>query len=340
MIGRLKTFWLAPVDALPLGVVRVVFAFLFLAYVVMISPNRYAFFAESGVVSTVMAGGAGSGPQLLRFANAAQVDFVFGLAVFAGGFLLIGLWTRPASWLVWVCLMSFQGRNLLVHNGADVLLRLLAFYLAVSPSGAALSVDCRNKFAAWSSSIPAWPLRLLQLQACAIYGQTVLMKLNGDEWRDGTALHYVLNLTDYQRLPWPHFLDAPLPICVLTWGVLALEFALAVCIWFPRWRRPLLALAVVMHLSIEWMLTISQFAGAMLCLLGSFVTAAEYRAFAWSCCDAWLGRRTLPLDMRRKVMAWPPARRCYDTLQYAFNGELKETGLFVANGTKIKGGRD
>lgn len=324
MKERLNNWWFSPVDALPLGVVRIGFALLFLSYIITIAPYRYAFFSEQGVLSTVLATGGPAGPNLLRFANAAQVDFVLGLSVFAGGFMLIGLWTRPSAWLVWICLMSFQGRNPLAHTGADVVLRLLAFYLAVSPSGAALSCDCLNTHKAWSSIISAWPIRLLQLQAAVIYGDTFLMKTQGDKWRDGTAMHYILGLTDYQRFPWPHALDTPLIMCLLSWGVLALELSLAVLIWVPRWRRLLLASAVALHLGIDWVLTISQFSGAMLVLLCAFVTPSEFRRVALAARSAWRDRRTLPHSLCRNVRTWPPALRAYETVQFALYGEPKD----------------
>lgn len=332
----LNAWWFSDTDALPLGVVRIAFSVLFLSYIVLMAPDRYAFFMEPGIVPTSLAS-SGAGPQLLRFANSGQVDFVLGLSIFAGGFLLIGLWSRASAWLVWLCLMSFQGRDPLVHTGADVVMRLLAFYLAVSPAGAALSWDCHSKYKAWTSTISAWPLRLMQLQVAAIYGQTFMMKLTGDKWQTGTALHYILNLTDYARFPWPHALDTPLVMCLLSWSVLALEVSLSVLIWFPAWRLRLLAGAVVLHLGIDWALTISMFSGAMLVLLGCFVTADEYRAFAVRCREAWLGRREFNLG--RSVRTWPPGRAAYDLMQYAFHGELQETRPVMANRQKIKASR-
>src|SRR5437763_1448338 len=84
---------------------------------------------------------------------------------------------------------------------------LRAERLGLMPSGAALSVDAwRRRRAgrlAGPAYVPAWTVRVLQVQLCMLYLSTGLVKLQaGSEWGtlkaegtwwEGTSIHYALN---------------------------------------------------------------------------------------------------------------------------------------------------
>src|SRR6185295_9468808 len=55
--------------------------------------------------------------------------------------LAVGFHARIAAVLVLVGVMSFERRNPLVFNAGDGLIRIIAFYLALAPAGASLSLD-------------------------------------------------------------------------------------------------------------------------------------------------------------------------------------------------------
>ena len=46
----------------------------------------------------------------------------------------------------------------------------------------------------------------MQIQLSVIYLSTVWGKLQGDLWRNGTAVSYALRIDDIQRFPTPGFL--------------------------------------------------------------------------------------------------------------------------------------
>ena len=106
---------------------------------------------------------------------------------------------------------------------------ILAFYLMLSPCGAAYSLDARRasrrRGTLAEPLIVPWAQRLIQLQLCLVYFNTAVLKANGSTWLDGTALHFVLNNSEVGRFSLDPLTEYPLAINALTLGGLVVEFA-------------------------------------------------------------------------------------------------------------------
>ena len=78
----------------------------------------------------------------------------------------------------------------------------------------------------------------MQVQLSIIYLATVQIKLSGETWLQGTAVSYALRLEDMQGVPAPHWFSTnALSMNLVTWGAVAIEFAVAVLVWLPRLLR-------------------------------------------------------------------------------------------------------
>src|SRR4051812_48990531 len=117
---------------------------------------------------------------------------VFFLIAMAAAFsMTVGFYSRLASWITFVCIVSLHTRNWLNTYGGDAVLRMFTFYIALSPSGLAWSIDSLvERFRARAAKLdeggipprfnapaptvtaPIWPLRLMQFQVCLIYFTT------------------------------------------------------------------------------------------------------------------------------------------------------------------------
>jgi hypothetical protein len=171
--------------------------------------------------------------------------------------------------------VSFLHRNLWVFNAGDSVVRIIALFVALSPCGTALSLDQRRRIGSfWSAqSRPIWPIRLLQVQLSIIYLSSVLIKLTGHAWPQGTAVSYALRLVDMQRLPSPDWLTTnALIMNVATWAALATELAVGVLVWNRRLRPWVLAAGLVMHLMIDIGIIIGIFSYAMFVLYLAWVS--------------------------------------------------------------------
>ncbi len=189
---------------------------------------------------------------------------------------------RPTEWflLTFVVLVAVQRRNPLILNSGDLLLRNFAFLLALSPTGAALSIDRwrRHGRAALRTAplVAPWGLRLLQLQMMVIYFFAFWSK-GGSLWREGTAVSTVLRIGDITRFDSPAWLETNVVIiAVFTWGALATELGLSTLLWAKRARPILIVAGITFHVFIDVFVMVGFFGPLMVLGLLGFLDAERF----------------------------------------------------------------
>jgi len=267
-------FWFEPVSTSSLGLVRIAFGLVVFAWTVSLAPDLSAFFSSAGIVEAQPRTAGVWG--ILGIAPGGGVVLVVYAATLVGSLALAaGWWTRLASVVVFVGLVSFERRNPWVFNSGDGLLRVIAFYMMLAPAGAALSVDRwhRGRAGFWEIGDRApWAVRLMQIQLSVIYLGGVWDKVQGAAWNDGTAVSYALRVSDLTALPVPGFLSqTPAVVNLLTFGTLAIELGLGILVWNRRLRRRVLLAGVGFHLAIAWAIRVGFFSAGMLVLYLAFV---------------------------------------------------------------------
>jgi antimicrobial peptide system SdpB family protein len=96
-------------------------------------------------------------------------------------------------------------------------------------------------------------LLLIQVQVAVLYLQASVAKLGVPEWADGTAMFYWSRDPVFGSAPWLRPVTdlltySPLGVTVMSWGAVALEFALALALLLrPAVRRALLAAGLALH---------------------------------------------------------------------------------------------
>jgi Vitamin K-dependent gamma-carboxylase len=260
-----QSFWFQPQPMYTLGVVRMAFGALAILWGLWLLPMRDGLLDANGVTPTQPSTAHTWGLFAVWNTNGAMLIgiVVLVLAAFA---LLIGWHSRLAAILVFILIMSFERRIPLAFNSGDALVRIEALFIAISPCGAALSLDQRRTTGSfWSAQTrPNWPIRLLQVQLSIIYIAAAQVKLSGEPWLHGTAVSYVLRLEDMQRVIAPEwFASNALAMNMLTWGTIAVELAVGILVWFPRFRPWVLAAGVLMHLLIDAYVQVGIFSYAM-----------------------------------------------------------------------------
>jgi hypothetical protein len=197
------------------------------------------------------------------------VELLFALWVGSVLCLTIGLGTRVATVAAWALTMTFHNRLSWLLNGGDYLFRTGLFYLMLAPAGTAWSLD--NVI--WRRPrrlIPAWPVRLVQIQLCLLYLAAGVTKLNED-WLRGEAVYWVLN--DLALARWSYCqVPVPMFLCqLLSWGTLLFELGFSVLVLFPRVRHWLLLAGLALHGGI-WLTTeIGWFSPVILCWYSLFL---------------------------------------------------------------------
>ena len=104
-----------------------------------------------------------------------------------------------------------------------------------------------------------------------------LEKCQGAAWREGTALYYVSRLDDlFYRFPVPEFIfESLFLVAIATWAAVLLELSIPVLVWFGKTRRFALCLAVLFHLSLDYMMNLNLFEWLMLVGWSSFIERAD-----------------------------------------------------------------
>ena len=240
--------------------------------------------------------------------------------MFANGLcLMVGYRTRVAQVLALLFQTGMNTRISMIENGGYVVNNLLVMWTVFLPLGDRFSIDAllaslRRRREATAADladrdalVPSEATRpfvsaavaAITLQIAAIYYFNAIHK-TGSQWKDGTAVHYVL-YTDRMVTPIVALVRDRLPnaaIRLMTMSTMALESLIPVALLQPlarTWaRRFVIASMCTLHLA--------------------FGTAMTLGPFAWSCCvfatllfsaDDWkIAADTMRRARRARVVAF------------------------------------
>lgn len=275
-------FWFAPISARPLGAFRILFGVCCLLNLLLLANDPDEWLSDAGYLrgweAKELAGTLRF--SLLHLAASPLAVRVF-LAATATVTVLftLGWRTRLMGVLLYVCNLSIQHRNLLTCSGADALWMCISFYLMLSPCGAAYSLDARRAARKRGTDaeplIVPWAQRLIQIQVSVLYFITALSKAGGVSWREGTALYYVLNDSEFRRFTFG-LTEWPILIHLLTSGALFIEFALAFWLWFRPTRPFAIFSGILLHVGIMFTVNIPIFGELLIASYLTFLTPQEF----------------------------------------------------------------
>lgn len=281
-------FFFQPIDPASIGIFRILFGILLLLNGIILFPNLLTWYSEKGVLTFDTAHKITAGPRInlleLLPQNDAWIYIFFCFYMIAALCLTLGLFTRLSAASVFLALVSFHHRNVLILNSGDTFLRVVTFFLIFSQAGKAYSLDWIWKVVRGHQSVEPvlaspWAQRMIQIQFSLVYFYTVLWKLQGSYWRDGTALHYISRLEEYRRFPVPVFFENLILTKLATWTTLGIELAMSTLIWVPGLRSSVLILALLLHLGIEYSMNIPLFEWIMIATLVLFIHPESLRSF-------------------------------------------------------------
>lgn len=185
------------------------------------------------------------------------------VAALAGTGVLIGWHTQTCLLVSWVLLIGQQGRNPLILQGGDDILRCLTFWCLFLPLGAKWSVDARRVKANAMTHVCSVASAALVMQLACIYIFTALLKHHPMWFPQFEALHYALHSDQfttpfgYELLRWPVLVKA------LTAGTLVLELGGPIVLLLPwqdwRVRTIIVASFWMLHLGIQATMEIGLF---------------------------------------------------------------------------------
>ncbi len=214
-------------------------------------------------------------------------------AVFALA-LLVGFRTFWATLGSAALLVSLHGRNPLLRDGQDDLLRVLLVWGCLLPWGARWSVD-RLRGRVWhpltgvsgdrvlGPATVGWVLQLLM-----VYWVSAIAKLQSPWWTSGAAISNALAIGRYETTLGQALRAFPLVLQVGTFAVLGFELLAPFLVFFSgRWRpaRGLLVSAfVLLHLALACLLRLGLFPAVAIAAWLTLLPPAS-----WESLERWLG---------------------------------------------------
>ena len=218
------------------------------------------------------------------------------LAMLVAGALLAGVVSPLMAALSLAFQLSYAHYNPAMLLGLDGLLILALTYLSLVPSGRMLGVFGRPEIetpqyppylAYLADELPrrpdavlpwcALPVRMLQIHLSLLYLHSALAKLTTD-WLAGTALWHPRLVALGALVPLETLQSTPWVTSVITYGLVLFELFYAVLIWVRPLRYPLLALALVVHLTVGIAWGLLPFNLLMLVLNLAFVPPAHLQS--------------------------------------------------------------
>jgi hypothetical protein len=276
-------FWFQPSSPAPLGLFRIWLGFILLQDALLMRIGDWRIFYSTHPLiplTTFMKFWWGREPRFDLIAYLPTDEMRLGLLylyVLFIIFMILGLYTRASCLGALLINESMFNHFTLNISGADVFLKITLLIITFSNAGDAFSVDNLRRALRedWRQTgfkpplKPQWALRMLQLQVCLVYALTVHGKIPGPQWLDGSAIYYVTRSEDFTRFDVPFLLNNMWTLRALTWGTLLFEFCFFWMVWIKELRYPILFVAVLFHLGLEWTCNIPIFE---LIFIGSFIT--------------------------------------------------------------------
>jgi hypothetical protein len=220
--------------------------------------------------------------------------FAHGIALAVLVLFTVGCWTRITSVLAFIITISYANRVPAALFGLDQINAMLTLYLAIGPSGAALSVDrLLTRFRLTRRSLKAdaqqprcellpspsanLAIRLIQVHMCVIYLFAGVSKLQGTAWWSGEAMWLTFANLEYQSLDMTWLAHYPWLLNLMTHVTIVWEISFCALIWRPHWRPLMLFIGVLLHVGIGAFLGMWTFALIMLVGCASFLPLSLYR---------------------------------------------------------------
>ncbi|MFJ3408178.1 HTTM domain-containing protein [Promicromonospora sp. NPDC090134] len=232
-----------------IALMRIVLGLGIAGYVAVNFPARQALWGTGARWATPLGAHALAGGPLL---TAGCVALLLVAVLVALGWR--ARWTVPLLLLGWSGLTAI---NPLVADQGDNIARILLVYLCLADTSARWSLDARRRGnrpgrTQVRNVLHNAAVLAVGTQICLVYVLSGLFKLQGEQWRDGSAVYYPLSLPQFR--PWPPLADLVAGtewlVAAVTWGTLALQLTFPLLLLQRHTRMAAVGGALLMHAGI------------------------------------------------------------------------------------------
>ena len=313
VLGRVDAFGVAVTErTLSLyaaAALRIGYGMIFLAYLLREFPHREEIWGPSSPMAPALArellDRTGWFSVLTVSDSPTYFEACYALALLVCVLFAIGWRTRVLSIVFAIVVTSFYARSILMTDGGDNLITLMSIYMVCTACGRRWSLDARRAGLRGSTRRRMRPFMRLEAsefarqlgvarrilvtvlhncgmvvigaQICILYATAGLYKAQGTDWDNGTALHYVLNLSLFQ--PWPALSAVadshPMMIAIAAYLTVLVQVAFPFAL-FGRLKYVILSMLLCMHLGIAVLMGLPLFSGSMVIADAVFLSDRFY----------------------------------------------------------------
>lgn len=315
VLARLDAFGVAlterPLSLYAAAALRIGYGLIYLVYLLREFPHRDEIWGPGSpmtpALSRELLDQTGWFSVLTFSDSPIYFEICYGCALVACVLFAIGWRTRLLSIVFAVVVTSFYARSILMTDGGDNLITLMSIYLACTACGRRWSLDARRTRRRGTTHRRRNPCARLEYsefvrqlgvsrrvlvtvlhncgmvvvgaQICILYATAGLYKAQGGDWDNGTALHYVLNLSLFR--PWPALSAAadshPMMIAAAAYLTVLVQVAFPFAL-FGRLKYVVLTMLLCMHLGIAMLMGLPLFSGSMVIADAVFLSDRFYMA--------------------------------------------------------------
>lgn len=287
-----------------------------LQYLLNYGQRRYLFGPEGVYPFDVYLERLSGFPVYELSAAPAYFEVVFHLGLLIALAWTLGLKTR---WLTPLNLIFWRGlheRNPMLWDGGDNLMSLLLVYACFANVSAYVSIDAalgkpastepapealkaRSQTSSGCSGIlHNGAMLAMALQLCLVYGIAGLTKVQGEVWRNGTALYFAFADPEHA---WPGVTDwlsrNGVLLTLLAYATVAFQIAFSFLLFANRRARALaVCVALLFHVGIALCMGLVTFGLFMMAADLTLIEDRQYDALA-----SWARRRLWPASTRHVV---------------------------------------
>ena len=224
--------------------------------------------------------------QLYRYSpDEGYLNLIYFASLAVAVLFLLGVYPRVTCWLFAVAAYSIFQRNEPAADAGQNLLVLVSWLLCFCDSGRYLALmpgraifTKRREVQEIVTMLHNAARFLIAWQVCMVYFWAAFYKVSGDQWRDGTALYYALNIDRFQWFPViSHALASnAIVIAFATYLTVIAQMAFPFLMWNQRTKPYIVAIVASLHAGIAVVMGLISFSSTIVVVDLSLLSDSQF----------------------------------------------------------------
>lgn len=262
-----------------MAILRIMMGFMMLKDFIIYFINREALFGKSGIVPYDFY------QKIIKVYHLNFLNYPF--SQFSSLFCIIGVAlsfcflsnykTLICGTILFFMVHIIRFRNIFILDGADNLVWIMLPFVTLYTPNLFFKNRAINTVRRYLNLLLPWAV---MIQMCIVYSTAALYKLEGELWKNGTALFYILRVDEFR----PSNLNVWLTqykvfVIGLTYLTIAWEGLFPFFAFFRRTKYYLFALSLLMHIGIFICMRIDNYSYIIIAAYIVFFTNSEIESF-------------------------------------------------------------